>query len=126
MALKIVRDMIAEDESLAGISWRIVVAHRPIYCGEFWTRSDCRMNLLSLKGFDELYRKYKIDLILNGHMHYYERPYTYDKHLNRAKLNLEKLKGGVIIHEADHPVQLVAGCGGNIEFMTQLPNWAKT
>ena len=97
-----------------GIKWRVLVSHRPIYCGEYKTRKDCTINYLVLKPFDELYRKYKIDVNIYGHEHFYERLKTIDKQMNIVKDDAY-FNATLKLTDPKDPVQIMGGCAGNIE-----------
>ena len=97
-----------------GIRWRILVSHRPIYCGEYKTRKDCTINYIMLKPFDELYRKYKIDVNIYGHEHFYERLKSIDKQMNIVKDDAY-LNASLKLTDPKEPVQIMGGCAGNIE-----------
>ena len=60
-----------------------------------------------LKPFDELYRKYDVDLIINGHEHFYERLRPVDARLVVVDVFRNSTKR--------HPVQVIVGCSGNKE-----------
>lgn len=98
------------------VKWRSVVTHRPIYCGEFATRKDCFQNFYYLKAFEQLYRKYKVDFLLAGHEHFYERLVVLDDQFRVIKPPLLSISGpGVSFNSPGHPIQIMSGCAGNIE-----------
>lgn len=100
------------------IKWRVVVTHRAIYCGEYATRQDCVVNFYQLKPFDELYRKYKVDIMISGHEHFYERLKTVDVNFAIDSREQQTEDGYTEIMNSPHPIQLTAGCAGNYEFVT--------
>ena len=51
----------------------IVLSHRPIYCSDVYNTIDCNKNFLYLKPVYDLFLRYKVDLILSSHEHFYER-----------------------------------------------------
>ena len=105
------------------VSWRIVVSHRPIYCG--WVeKSDCVVNPFYLKPFEDLYRKYSVDLILESHEHIYERLRMmagYELGGSRAA----GVKVGQVVEYRDPglPLVVISGLAGNRE---QFPSKAET
>ena len=52
--------------------FKIVLTHRPFYCQEQFNK-PCILNSLFLKDVEEILIKNKIDLVLSGHLHFYER-----------------------------------------------------
>jgi len=66
------------------IVWRVVVNHRPIYCADSLTY-DCVFNFLGFKMFDDLYRKYNMNIILNGHIHIFQRVRLMNARMEDAK-----------------------------------------
>ena len=97
------------------IKWRAVVSHRPIYCGDYDT-SDCQMNLLYLRPFDELYRKYKVDVLLESHEHFYERLFLRDNSIaKRPTAHLSSSNGTQEFRDVEDPLHVISGCAGNSE-----------
>jgi len=94
--------------------WIIVAGHRPIYssCQGYSadgipinTEFDPPSNSATLQQvFEDLFYKYKVDLILNGHVHSYERNYpTYKNNRTSGYVN------------PTSPMNIVIGNAGNIE-----------
>jgi len=93
--------------------WIIVVGHRPIYssCSGYSengvpidsyippSNSHILQNV-----FEDIFMKYKVDLIFNGHVHSYER--NYPTYKNQRIGNYTEPKS---------PFNIVVGCAGNIE-----------
>ena len=59
-----------EDKKIKGVTWRIVCFHRPIYCSR-----GGHGPFESFQHFHQLFDKYKVDIVLSGHNHNYERSY---------------------------------------------------
>jgi len=51
--------------------WVIAYTHRPIYCSH--DDDDCNMNPQRFANFETLLQKYEVDLMVAGHVHFYER-----------------------------------------------------
>ena len=51
--------------------WIIAYSHRPIYCSH--KDKDCRKNPSRFKDFEDVLLKYNVDLLVGGHVHFYER-----------------------------------------------------
>lgn len=103
------------DENSA-VQWRVVVSHRPDYCGDLET-VDCFVNIYALKAIDDLYRKYKVDILMQSHEHFYERLKVIDSQLNIDQSCYKAGKAGIqaIYDRCSHPVTVINGCAGNEE-----------
>ncbi|OMJ90358.1 hypothetical protein SteCoe_7272 [Stentor coeruleus] len=68
--------------------WLVVFGHRPLYCSANWSTSgledwvppvirnnnDCLQDAQVVRNtFEELWHKYKVDFVINAHVHAYER-----------------------------------------------------
>ena len=98
------------------IKWRVVVTHRPIFCGQFG-RSDCTVLYYYLKPFDQLYRKHKIDLLISGHEHFYERLKLMDDRFNIVNNYQHITSMHASIISSPHPLQITNGMAGNFELV---------
>lgn len=70
--------------------WVIVYHHRPLYCsnsGQSCTRPDSFGVLLRAQ-VEALYLKYKVDLVITGHVHDYERTYPMSQGNDHFPANL--------------------------------------
>ena len=95
------------------ILWRVAVSHRPMYCGESG-KPDCLVNHYYFKAFDDIYRKYKVDVYLQSHEHLYERL----KFINSWKLigfPSKVIEGIVEYRDITEPLQMICGTGGSFE-----------
>ena len=70
----------------ASVKWIIAFAHRPMYCGYSGYKDCCSIPGRSTRfgvfnkqtnkwqfGLEELFAKYKVDVVITGHVHSYER-----------------------------------------------------
>lgn len=113
--LEMVRIMDEILSKSADFTWKVVVSHRALYCGQL-DRSDCKRNFLQFKPLEALYRKHKVDLLLSGHEHYYERLSLLDDQFTVQNVPYTKYTNeGVQINKPPHPVQIMSGCAGNRE-----------
>ena len=106
----------AKYQSDGSVRWRVVVSHRPIYCGLF-NRTDCTVNLYALKPFEELYRKYKVDVRLESHEHIYERIKLLSNNMTVLPLTQKNTNMSQVTEVTNPSEQLAIICGlaGNIE-----------
>jgi len=66
-------DLKTADANRAKVPWVVVFAHKPLYCStnDYY---DCRVGAEKIASVIEpLLKKYKVDLMLAGHLHNYER-----------------------------------------------------
>lgn len=70
--LQYTQSLLAAWEKDPRVRWRVVVSHRPLYCGHT-EKPECQVNPLFLKPFEDTYRKYKVDVFIAAHEHIYER-----------------------------------------------------
>lgn len=112
------RSLFGKYENHPDVRWRVVISHRPIYCG--WTlKKDCTCNFYYLKPFDDIYRKYKVDVFLLAHEHIYERlkfmtDFTLDPH------TVGRLVGATVeFRDPASPLTVISGLSGNKEEFPQ-------
>jgi hypothetical protein len=101
-----------DDLSSTAKKWKIVYLHRPLYCS--WKkRPRCTYEAeLLRKFFEELFYEGKIDLILSGHLHNYERMYPiYKNDVDKNSVS----EDGKVYNNPKYPVHLICGTGGNKE-----------
>ena len=98
--------------------WVIVMTHRPLYCSSRVSIEYCSIDTVFLQGkLEELLYRHKVDLMVTGHVHYYERDTAIYK--DKAAGADEETK--TYIKNAKAPVYIVSGNGGNIEGGTLVP-----
>jgi len=101
-------------------TWTVVYLHRPPYTGAGSHNADIEKDLIALrKNLVPVLERYKVDLVIAGHSHVYERTYplvghygpsnTFDpeKHIARYPVSGSKSQRGI--------VYIVAGSGGQID-----------
>jgi predicted phosphodiesterase len=113
--------------------WVIVYGHRSVYCS---CDGDCDGAATTVRegahGLEELFRKHRVDLFLNGHEHNYERLYpTYKSapgSFGRAGAAGGNAANPEVITNADSPVYIIDGAAGNREkhepFTRAQPAWS--
>eukprot|EP00003_Mantamonas_plastica_P030304 TRINITY_DN745_c0_g1_i13.p1 TRINITY_DN745_c0_g1~~TRINITY_DN745_c0_g1_i13.p1 ORF type:complete len:306 (-),score=92.88 TRINITY_DN745_c0_g1_i13:21-938(-) len=66
--------------------WLIVIGHRPFYCSDRHPDADCITDgPYFLKWLEDLFVKYKVDLVITGHRHSYERTKNVYKYENNPE-----------------------------------------
>ncbi|KAG2525900.1 hypothetical protein BBO99_00004222 [Phytophthora kernoviae] len=102
------------------VPWIIVGMHRPLYSvlnSENGVPTEQTASIQS--AFEELFIKYKVDVVLTGHKHYYERELPI--------ANSEAVMDGVskdykVYDNPQAPVHILTGGAGNVESMSEAPN----
>ena len=97
------------------VKWRVVMTHRPIYCSDSAT-IDCFINPITIRPFEALYNKYKVDFHLNGHEHFYERLKFIDGFQLYSPTTRTSKDGVEMVKHAGKPVYIINGCAGNEEY----------
>lgn len=109
-------DWLKDDLSKAdSAKWRIVTYHHPEFQSSKAHATDRWMRVLS-----DLYVKYKVDLVLNGHVHNYQRTKPIDLSfkpflstaLNANDWAFDKTFDGLKVTKSDGVVRIVTGGGG--------------
>jgi len=113
--LDYVKKELEKSQNDSSIAWRVVVSHRPIYCGEFPQRRDCTDNFYYFKAFEDLYRRYKVNLLLGGHEHFYERLRVLDDMFTLRNVQTTIEDGAKVYTELVDPLTIIGGCAGNVE-----------
>jgi predicted phosphodiesterase len=96
--------------------WRFAYHHHPAYSsddndyGKTWTDSSSYGDL-NVRPLVQLYEKYKVDIVFNGHIHVYERSWP----LRAGKVDRER----GVIHITS------GGGGGRLENFAPTPTWFK-
>jgi len=66
------QDLTAANQNRQEKPWVIALTHRPIYCS-FKGSDDCLYNPKLYSDFEDLLINQKVDLLVGGHVHIYER-----------------------------------------------------
>ena len=94
--------------------WLIVLGHRPIYSSKVGysdAAGDVSGQSVRVQAaFEELIYKYHVDIMMNGHVHSYER--THPVYKRQVETTSPKL------HNIRSPIHIINGAGGNIEGIT--------
>jgi len=105
------------EADLAGVDrhahpWLLAVVHRPLYTsclngGEQQAMRD---------GFADLFERYRVDVVLNGHVHSYERTWPVRGDYNESTNATVDRSGTLAVYrDPQYPVHVVAGTAGNGE-----------
>jgi hypothetical protein len=92
--------------------WKVVYMHRPIYCS--WTSEPrCSSQGPVLRElFENLFFEQKIDLVIGGHLHCYERMYPIYK--NEPDMGAVSADGS-LYSNPKFPTYVICGSTGNVE-----------
>lgn len=112
--------------------WVVATFHRPLYCsvnpsdddyeseepGPFTTRiKDCTVSAPLIRGvWEDLFYQYKVDILMNAHVHTYER--LNPAYNNQAASN--KYTSLHLIRGAGAPLTIVTGMAGQAESYAKL------
>ncbi|GMF13727.1 unnamed protein product [Phytophthora lilii] len=122
-------DLKAADANRDKVPWLIVGMHRPMYtirsCDADGVPNNDYDALDIQQAFEKLFIKYKVDLVLQGHVHAYERQYP--------TANSSAVMKGVSKDDATYtnpqaPVYVISGSAGGPEGLCKYkhpasPNW---
>ena len=61
------------------IKWIIFGGHRPFLCSDLNEYDSHNPDGWFIKTLEDLFVKYRVDIVLNGHMHCFERTYPFYK-----------------------------------------------
>ncbi len=91
--------------------WKVVYMHRPLYCSD--NKKHCGEEAEKLREiFEEIFKIYKVDLVLAGHVHTYERLYPlYKGKVSESRISEDK----DVYNNPSDPVYMVCGSAGNPE-----------
>jgi hypothetical protein len=105
--------------------WIIVVAHRPIYCSYNNPQDPVSKRCYSLYSqyaqFDEIMYSYRVDLVMQAHVHYWER--TRPVYANNSMPFYSPL-GDSELHNITNPqapIYTVDGTAGNNNYLSTYP-----
>ena len=93
------------------VRWRVVVSHRPIYCG-YTEREECMVNPFYLKAFEDTYRKYKFDLFISAHEHIYERLKVMDSFVKVEQQYVKRGGNLTTVKDPTQPIMVINGLSG--------------
>ncbi|PRP80841.1 iron/zinc purple acid phosphatase-like protein-like isoform 1 [Planoprotostelium fungivorum] len=86
--------------------WIFVIGHRPMYssCDEYSSKGvpTSKSSVAIQKSFEDLFNKFKVDVLFNGHVHSYER--NYPAYKNK--------RTGTSYVNPKNPFNIITGCAG--------------
>ncbi|KAF4034699.1 Iron/zinc purple acid phosphatase-like protein C [Phytophthora infestans] len=113
-------DLAKADANRGNVPWIIVGMHRPLYdvdgCDDAGVPTDQNANVQS--AFEALFIKYKVDVVLTAHKHYYERQLPI---ANNAAVMDGVSNDFKTYDNPQAPVYILTGAAGNIENLTDAP-----
>jgi hypothetical protein len=89
--------------------WKIVYLHRPVYCSDS-TNIGCTDGLIR-SHFEEIFFQNKVDLVLSGDIHNYERFYP----IYEGIIDQEAIKDKNVYKNPKYPTYLICGATGSIK-----------
>lgn len=89
-----------------GIDFIVVGYHQCNYCTNLLHASDS-----GTRRWDDLFRKYGVDLVINGHNHSYERAHPFASSVDEPAQM--RFPAGSTVTPAEGPTFITAGAGGN-------------
>ena len=113
----------------ANADWVIVYGHRPLYCSNLDTLSDCTVDAKRLRdgpnglqGVEQLLAQHHVDLYIAGHEHDYERMAPIHQGVMEVQQNHT-------FRNPQHPFYIVtgsAGCSEGLEWFDDvlIPPWS--
>ena len=104
------QDWLSKDLKSSNKKWKIVYLHRPLYCS-FESDYHCGSSAQKMRELlEEILMENKVDLILAGHVHTYERLYpVYDGKIDFKSMNKDRS----VYTNPNYPVHVVCGAAGN-------------
>ena len=103
---------LSEDLKNSNKRWKIVYLHRPFYCSMPDDYNSGSSSKYMRDMLENILMENKVDLILTGHVHAYERLYPiFDDKIDYDSFKINK---DVYINPK-YPVHVVCGTGGNRE-----------
>ena len=103
--------------------WRIVLLHRPVYAS---LNSGLDQSVLIRDGMHPLLDRYNVDLVINGHVHSYERTYPIMYNEGNSSRPIKTLRGNVsAFDDPDGEIFLTVGGGGysHSKWIGTKPSW---
>lgn len=105
------RDTLQYSKMRTDVKWRVFMSHRPIYCSDFRERvDDCSSNFWYFRKFEALLLKFKVDIILSGHLHFYSRSQPF-KNWESGQSNSKSSIG--------KPIHIITGRAGNAYYLPE-------
>ncbi|RUS69926.1 hypothetical protein EGW08_022310 [Elysia chlorotica] len=108
----LIRDLDKANKNRHNVPWVIVFGHRPLYCsthiGDDCSQPDSQVR----KGFEEMFYRMSVDIVVQGHEHNYERLWpVYQNNVTEYTYN-----------NPSAPVQLISGAAGSAEDVDHFPS----
>ncbi|KAG7379322.1 hypothetical protein PHYBOEH_011963 [Phytophthora boehmeriae] len=116
-------DLMKADANRENVPWVFVGMHRPIYnvggCDDGVPSTELQQNGYLQAAFESLLIKYKVDVVLMGHEHYYERQVPIAN--NTAVMDGVSADNSTYVNP-QAPVYILTGAAGNIEGIDPAPD----
>ena len=107
--------------------WVVVVAHRPFYSSSFDEESQHTPGSPLLTAFEGIFSAFHVDVVINGHIHMYER--THPVHKGEVAEYPTKGPDGIATYlKPSAPLYVMVGSGGGApevdEWIEPQPKWS--
>ena len=122
-AYKFLAEDLRKSAQNATTQWRIVLLHRPVYAS---LNSGHASNALIIDGMHPLLDRYNVDLVVNGHIHAYERTYPIMYNEGDSSRPIKTVRGNVsAFDDPDGEIFLTVGEGGysHSKWIGNNPSW---
>ena len=110
----LVDDLESANQNRESVPWIVVLHHHALYCtkdvADGKIDKDCEVQPAIMRGYlEDIYYNYTVDLVLQGHLHHYERLGS----LYREELVQSEVEALHLIVNAKAPVYVISGNAGN-------------
>ena len=95
------------------INWIIVMIHKPLYSSpNTCISSSCKGSTSLVNTYHPLFDKYKVDLVLEGHVHNYQRTYPIKYNPNSALSPIKTSRNAFDYNDPEGEIFVIVGTGG--------------
>lgn len=110
----LIQDLKKANENRINVPWIITLHHHLLYCShdpsDSGSRKDCEVQAAVIRhSLEDIYYENKVDLVLSGHVHHYERQASVYKN-QTVYGEVDELNKHV---NANAPIHIISGSAGN-------------
>jgi len=117
------QDLTKANQNRDQVPWIIVTGHRPYYCSDQDEYSSHSPGCPLLKSLEQLYLDNKVDIVMTGHMHMYERMYP----VFNGTVDTAAVQSKHVYVDPIYPVYIVQGTSGAFideRYVVPKPDWS--